>query len=104
MWIEYLSPGGPASGVFLRTNTNKALSQSSRIVRAALVARCVSATPSPVKMGLVVMFLIGGVALAQRVHLRRVRRAAGLSTGGSTAGFRMCRLRAAAFGDRRDGR
>src|SRR6516162_4689615 len=26
-----------------------------------------------------------------------------LSTGGSTAGFRMCRLRAAAFGDRRDG-
>src|SRR6516225_9627027 len=46
---------------------------------------------------------IGGVALAQRVHLRQVRRAAGLSTGGSTAGFRMCRLRAAAFGDRRDG-
>ena len=46
---------------------------------------------------------IGGFALAQRVHLRRVRRAAGLSTGGSTAGFRMCRLRAAAFGDCRDG-
>src|SRR5713101_1643796 len=36
-------------------------------------------------------------------HLRRVRRAAGLSTGGSTAGFRMRRLRTAAFGDRRDG-
>ena len=58
------------------------------------------------------VFLIGvptsgggvkGASLAQRVHLRRVRRAAGLSTGGSTAGFRMCRLRAAAFGDRRDG-
>src|SRR6266446_6664829 len=46
---------------------------------------------------------IGGVALAQRVHLRRVRGAAGLSTGGATAGFRMCRLRAAAIGDRRDG-
>ena len=30
---------------------------------------------------------IGGVALAQRVHVRRVRRAAGLSTRGSTAVF-----------------
>ena len=44
---------------------------------------------------------IGGVTLAQRVHLRRVRRAAGLSTGHSTAGFRVRGLRAAAFGDRR---
>ena len=43
------------------------------------------------------------LGLVNRVDLRRVRRAAGLSTRGSTAGFRMCRLRAAAFGDRRDG-
>ena len=43
------------------------------------------------------------LGLVNRVDLRRVRRAAGLSTRGSTAGFRMRRLRAAAFGDRRDG-
>jgi len=30
------------------------------------------------------------LGLVNRVDLRRVRRAAGLSTRGSTAGFRMC--------------
>src|SRR5713101_4672063 len=46
---------------------------------------------------------IGGVALAQGFRLPGMRQAAGLSTGCSTAGFRVRRLRASAFGDRRDG-